>query len=297
MKRLILFSAFILLFSVLLVSCGHNHKFSDWEVKSEATCSLEGERTRVCKCGEIETEKIAKTSHIPIQISPVKATCSSVGYSGGTSCSVCGEYIEKPREIPAAHTYVANVISIPTCTSKGSNRYTCTICSSSYVDAVEELGHNYKEATCVAPKHCAKCGATAGAALGHTTNFGTCERCNSFINPTVSIPDLPIETTNGSMLNRTVLKITDISYRFSATAVTFSFSAEKIEDTGFLTQGKNFCGFSYKLYDKNGNLIATDSYALNDLAVGDKVANRTFTIELKNAPTDTYLLVIGDYEG
>ena len=41
----------------------HVHKFSEWKVVREATCTQTGERERTCKCGEKETELIAATGH------------------------------------------------------------------------------------------------------------------------------------------------------------------------------------------------------------------------------------------
>ena len=38
--------------------------------------------------------------------------------------------------------------------------------------------HNWKSATCTAPKTCSKCNETEGDVLGHTTSTGICTRCN-----------------------------------------------------------------------------------------------------------------------
>ena len=45
----------------------------------------------------------------------------------------------------------------------------------------EPLGHVWKKATCTEPKLCKKCGETKGEALGHTTIYGKCSRCNKDI--------------------------------------------------------------------------------------------------------------------
>ncbi len=41
----------------------HTHVFGEWEVTREASCSERGEQTRVCACGERETELIALLPH------------------------------------------------------------------------------------------------------------------------------------------------------------------------------------------------------------------------------------------
>ena len=60
-KRLLL--AAVIFICAFLASCGmkdpyHIHAFGDWRIMSEATCTKNGLRERVCKCGEKETEKI-----------------------------------------------------------------------------------------------------------------------------------------------------------------------------------------------------------------------------------------------
>jgi hypothetical protein len=43
-----------------------------------------------------------------------------------------------------------------------------------YVNKLTSCVHNWKDATCVTPKTCTKCGATEGTALGHNFNAATC---------------------------------------------------------------------------------------------------------------------------
>lgn len=53
---------------------------------------------------------------------------------------------------------------------------TCSICGQTK-DEIKE--HTWIEATCTTPKICAECGQIGGDPLGHTTNFGVCERCGA----------------------------------------------------------------------------------------------------------------------
>ena len=66
------------------------------------------------------------------------------------------------------HT-ITNEVTAPTCTEKGYTTYTCNACGHSYTgEETAALGHTWKEATCTVAKTCSVCGATEGAALGHT---------------------------------------------------------------------------------------------------------------------------------
>lgn len=42
--------------------------------------------------------------------------------------------------------------------------------------------HSFTEATCTEPKVCLECGEIEGEALGHITDMGPCERCNTIVN-------------------------------------------------------------------------------------------------------------------
>lgn len=70
----------------LLVACGtnktsssstgdtHVHSFGQWTV-TEADCTREGARQRVCACGEKEIQVIAATGHQQVLIPGRAATC------------------------------------------------------------------------------------------------------------------------------------------------------------------------------------------------------------------------------
>ena len=53
--------------AVLSLACAedvHTHEYSDWQVKTPATCSSEGEEVRICAtCGNVESRKIAATGN------------------------------------------------------------------------------------------------------------------------------------------------------------------------------------------------------------------------------------------
>ncbi len=45
-------------------SVEHTHAFGEWELVKAASCTKEGEKQRTCSCGEVQTEKVAKTEHV-----------------------------------------------------------------------------------------------------------------------------------------------------------------------------------------------------------------------------------------
>lgn len=67
-----------------------------------------------------------------------------------------------------SHKYTETVTVEATCTEVGELTYTCELCGDSYTEEIEKLEHDYKDATCTAPKTCASCGATEGEKLGHS---------------------------------------------------------------------------------------------------------------------------------
>ena len=213
MKRLIFTLIFTTLTIFLLTACGHTHEFREWKIKTDSTCSAEGERIRSCACGEIESETILKKSHSITVIAPVAPTCTESGTSAGTYCTVCAKYIEAPVTVAPRHNYSPSQLTVPSCISMGANLYTCTACNASYTEVLSSLGYNYSNASCSAPRTCKNCSAIDGKSLGHTTAMGKCSRCNTYINPTVTLPQLPLLTANDISYKKTVLKITEL-YRF-----------------------------------------------------------------------------------
>ena len=87
------------------------------------------------------------------------ATCTAP-----KTCSICGATEGKAN----GHNYEA-VVTAPTCTEKGYTTYTCSVCGDSYVgDETAALGHTWNVADCTTAKTCSVCGATEGAAAGHS---------------------------------------------------------------------------------------------------------------------------------
>ena len=135
------------------VTTNHNYKST---VTTPATCTKEGVRTFTCSiCGDMYTTAISMTSHKSVTDKAVTPTCTKVGLTIGSHCSVCGAVLEEQQVIPATgHTYTTEVTA-PTCKTKGYTTHTCSVCGDSfkdsYVDKTDEHSFNAvitKQATC-----------------------------------------------------------------------------------------------------------------------------------------------------
>ena len=81
-------------------SCSHTEV--KWEKITQADCENDGSRTGTCSsCGQTVTETIPATGHTEETIEAVEATCTVAGSTEGSKCSVCGEILVEPKEIPA----------------------------------------------------------------------------------------------------------------------------------------------------------------------------------------------------
>ncbi len=83
------------------------HIFSEWCETKSPTCKDEGEKSRICDCGEVETRTIAKlNTHTEVVDPAVEATCKKTGLTAGKHCSVCSKTLVYQQEIPKVdHTY------------------------------------------------------------------------------------------------------------------------------------------------------------------------------------------------
>ena len=180
-----------------------------------------------------------------------------------------------------------------TCTKDGTRERYCT-CGEKEFDTIT-ASHAWQEATCLEAKMCTTCGLTEGTALGHTTATGTCSRCNEGIMPTITLPNTPISTSVKFSSSKTTMKITNITYEFYGDDIKFYYAGEKTYDNVSGYNGSYFCGFTYKLYDAEGYVVASGTKSVSDISVGDKFRNEYFKIN--NVPaSSSYRLVIEDYK-
>ena len=150
------------------------HKFGEWTITQEASCTKDGEKVRVCSlCNKTETETIPAEGHTEVVDKAVAATCTKTGLTEGIHCSVCNAVIKAQEVVPATgkHSFGDwKTTKAATCTATGTKTKTCSVCGKVETQTIKALGHKYsttwttdKAATCGAAgsksHHCTRCGA------------------------------------------------------------------------------------------------------------------------------------------
>ena len=205
---------------------GHSYN----TVVTAPTCTAEGYTTHTCtRCGDSYVDsKVPAKGHTSTVIPAIPATCTDLGKTEGSKCSICGEILVKQNTVaPLGHTETAIPAKEATCTEAGLTAGTrCEACGDTLISQKEipakghaEIIDPAKAPTCTATgltegKHCSTCGEilvaqTEVAATGHTLGdwtitvepaIGTegkkqqaCTACGEVLNEEV-IPALPEET-------------------------------------------------------------------------------------------------------
>jgi|GEM_PF-1546427 len=124
--------AVLLLGGLCLASCGHTHAFENYEVTKAPTCTVAGERTGTCACGETDVKPVAATGHgQTTQRISADADCVNDGTLSNI-CTVC-EATVSTVPIPAkGHTGVREVVKEATCKAVGREQTVCTVCEVTY---------------------------------------------------------------------------------------------------------------------------------------------------------------------
>ena len=120
------------------------HKYGEWSVTKEPTCTAAGTQSRTCSvCKNIENKTIKAKGHTEVADSAVAATCTTDGKTAGSHCSVCGKVIKAQTVIKATgHKYGEwAVTKEPTCTEDGSQKRSCTVCGNTETQTIKATGH------------------------------------------------------------------------------------------------------------------------------------------------------------
>lgn len=127
-------------FATPTISWTMYHEFGEWIVTNNATCRVDGEKTRSCFiCGFVEAEAVTNGEHsFSDWTITKKATCIEEGERTRT-CSGCGK--NETEMIPIAeHTWDNGTIAKePTTTSEGTRIYTCTVCSEIKTESITKI--------------------------------------------------------------------------------------------------------------------------------------------------------------
>lgn len=118
------------------------HRFGEWQITSEATCTEVGIRVRICQiCRHMETETLPKKEHAFgewTQTAP--QSCTESGQKART-CTVC-EFFDTQTLNPCGHSFGE---WIPTreagCESCGIETQTCQVCSAAVRKETPPSGH------------------------------------------------------------------------------------------------------------------------------------------------------------
>ena len=120
------------------------HKYGEWAVTKEPTCTAAGTQSRTCSvCKNIENKTIKAKGHTEVADSAVAATCTTDGKTAGSHCSVCGTVIKAQTVIKATgHKYGSwTVTKAATCTEDGSQKRSCTVCGNTETQTIKATGH------------------------------------------------------------------------------------------------------------------------------------------------------------
>ena len=119
------------------------HSYGDWITKTSATCENKGLEHRICSiCSAEETREINALGHKYSTDWTIdkESTCKEEG-SKSHHCIRCDSKADVTAIAKKEHTYVNSVVA-PTCTTDGYTSHTCSVCGTSYTDAItSKTGH------------------------------------------------------------------------------------------------------------------------------------------------------------
>lgn len=241
----------------------HTVKDSDIKVIKEATCTEEGKVEKTCEtCGYTWTETTPKTEHHYVTTTQKVDTCEEKSEYTVEKCSECGDVKSTSKKLYySAHDFqFTSHKKEPTCTEKGEDLYTCTICNETETREVAATGHdtelvNVKEPTC--------------------TDFGysgdeVCKKCNQVVKSGKKIEPNGHKYLATMFTKYEIQEIMGLKYKYSYEAehwICKNCDYERI-DTDYTTwklvgwiladgtevEKEDGCNYVY-IRDENGNFV------------------------------------------
>lgn len=328
MKKL-LFTLFILTASclMLLTACTECEvcSFGDWETVTEATCTAEGEKVRICsECQKEDRQPIEKKEHdLSLKETTLAATCTTEGKETW-GCANC-DYTEERTVKATGHKETKAVLVEATCNQGGKNTYTCSVCNNVKEESTAKLSHNYtpatckkpktckdcgatsgekadhtySEATCTEPKKCTSCGKTEGKALGHTTSSGTCSRCKEKISilsqcTLVFTNKFPLSLYDNHLSNKDgcleIQSITEVQSDYDRK--TYEIVYKAVDPDRF-----NCVSARFVVTDPQGVTVNSGSIVATNVEPGQLIRERiTFIKDLMISTVGQYKITFKDYD-
>lgn len=126
-----------------------DHQYQTYRTVAQATCQSEGEEIVRCTvCGNFQTQRVEKLSHVPVVVKGFAPTCFKVGLSEGSNCSLCNMVLSAQITLPVTniHTPVMDAARAADCENVGlSEGSHCLDCGKVLVEQITSpaLGHMY----------------------------------------------------------------------------------------------------------------------------------------------------------
>ncbi|MBQ3256416.1 MAG: leucine-rich repeat protein [Oscillospiraceae bacterium] len=140
-------------FKVTKLEATHDHKFGEWVVTTEATCTEKGTETRTCElCPEAETREIKELGHKEVTDKAVSPNCTETGLTAGKHCERCNAVTEKQEIVPATGHKEQTIPGFDaSCTAEGKTDGTkCSVCGEvlKKQESIPRTEHKFTDGKC-----------------------------------------------------------------------------------------------------------------------------------------------------
>ena len=171
------------------------HTFEDTVIPAD--CTNGGHTIHICSVCHYTYigEFTEATGHTPVTDEAVAPTCTEIGLTEGSHCSICDAVITKQNTVPKAEHAFSDTVIPADCTNGGHTIHICSVCQYTYIgEFTEATGHTAVAdkaiaSTCTGDgftegSHCSVCAQilknqNTVSAKGHsdTDDNGICDTC------------------------------------------------------------------------------------------------------------------------